>query len=114
MTTEKKVTKKPAAKKVEKKAAKQTKNTNLGRNFRIGLIAVQAITSALFIVSLVSMHIVNGRDVFLLATAFVALLLLSAIKLLKENPSKTAKITCTTISILCNNSFVVYINRYSF
>lgn len=101
MTTEKKVAKKPAAKKVEKKAAKQTKNTNLGRNFRIGLVAVQAITSVLFIVSLVSMHIVNGRDVFLLTTAFVALLFLSAIKLLKENPSKTAKITCTTISILC-------------
>ena len=101
MTTEKKVAKKPAAKKVEKKAVKETKNTNLGRNFRFGLIAVQAITSVLFIVSLVSMHIIDGRDVFLLATAFIALLLLSAIKLLKENPSKAAKITCTTISILC-------------
>ncbi len=99
MTTEKKVAKKPAAKKVEKKAAK--KQINLGRNFRIGLVAVQAITSVLFIVSLVSMHIINGRDVFLLATAFIALLLLSAIKLLKENPSRAAKITCTTISILC-------------
>lgn len=99
MTTEKKVAKKPAAKKVVKKAAK--KQTNLGRNFRIGLVAVQAITSVLFIVSLVSMHIINGRDVFLLATTFVALLLLSAIKLLKENPSRAAKITCTTISILC-------------
>ena len=99
MTTEKKVAKKPAARKVVKKAAK--KQSNLGRNFRIGLVAVQAITSVLFIVSLVSMHIINGRDVFLLATAFIALLLLSAIKLLKENPSRAAKITCTTISILC-------------
>ncbi len=102
MTTEKKVTKKPT-KKPTKKAIKkdEPKKFTFGRGFRIGLVATQAITSALFIFSLVSMHIVGGRDIFLFIAAFVSLLLLSAIKLLKSNPSKTANITCSVISVLC-------------
>lgn len=66
------------------------------------LVAVQTVTSVLLMVSLITMNIISGPIIFLVAGVLLILLAFSTIKLLVQK--KTAvftKVACSLISLIC-------------
>ena len=85
----------------KKKQKTLTKHKSLWRKLNLGLVGLQVITSVMFLVSLISMNIIGGKEIFLVAASLIFLATLSGIKLLANEPTKKVRIACTTISVIC-------------
>lgn len=78
-----------------------TKSEPIWKSLRFVLVAAQAVTSVLLMISLITMNIISGHYIFLVGGLLTVLLILSAIKLLgKKKLSTPTKIVCSGISVV--------------
>ncbi len=86
---------------------------DLWKGFGIALVATQAVTSILLMVSIIAAKILTGQIVFIIGAVLLVLLAMSAIKLIFEkNASQGSKIACAAISIVCIIG-TIFVFRYS-
>lgn len=72
------------------------------------LVAAQAVTSVMFLISLITMNIISGFWIAVVIAVLVLLLGFSAIKLLLQNKVSTViKVICGIISVICIAGTVV-------
>ena len=90
-----------------------TTKKDLWRGFGIALVATQAVTSILLMISIIVAKILTGQIVFIIGAVLLVLLAMSAIKLIFEkNASQGSKIACAAISIVCIIG-TIFVFRYS-
>jgi len=85
----------------------------LWKGFGIALVAAQAVTSILLMISIIAAKILTGQIVFIIGAVLLVLLAMSALKLIFEkNASQGSKIACAAISIVCIIG-TIFVFRYS-